>query len=879
MELLGKSLEDIFNKLPIKKMSIRCVCNIGIQMINIIKFVHDKHIIHRDIKPDNFVIGLGENKRNLYLLDFGLAKKYRSSVTLKHYEMGNKKKLTGTARYSSINALSGYEQSRRDDLESIGYVLLYFLRGNLPWQGLPMKNKNDRYGRILEKKKTTSSYELCKDFPNEFSQFVEYTRKLKYEENPDYDFLIKLFNDVLKKDNFRFDYFNDWDLNYDKYEKIEKNKEDFIKDNNENNQETKHKINNNHNIETIRNNKKISFNNIVKNKMIENKEERNNKEIFRKRINNENKEDKFNKGTFNNNYNEKNDNNKIIINSPKIKNDENKMIEIPKTNISIIEENRIEPLDNFIDKKKERINQIININTSADKDNSPNEQLDNNEFMDNNYITLKNPLQKHLFNYNVNNEKKEFKKNEMNIISKLEKIKSDESIDNNNFNEDDENKKFQKQIINENKNDNIQIQNNKNKKDKSLIDNKFEKNDKSLNESNVDKKKEKNINYNISINDNDIEKKDDESINKRKIEKEEDSYLNVYEEKKIQIPDTNNNLSEENNNQLKRDISLTEDIELEVKSEEKNNSEIMKKDLISKDKGENFEKPNSFLEEKKSENKINNNILISERINEKEELEKSNDDDDEDIIEKINNNETQNNRFDKEKNELKIIHDDEKKNNFTKNKSSIYNNPQIISKKENPNNIKDSNNEDEKRKNDFINFRSAEKGVSINKFNNESNKNIFKKKEENLNIYKMISSENNSLKENNSNYKKNLDPNKYEKSNEFKTNNNHQVNERINEINNRNKSFKDNKIETNKNNQINKLNEENEDNKVENEKKEINKNYISDNKIINNRQEKVIKENDNPFQSEEGKNNQNKNNKYYCMNSNRKKDNVCCTIM
>ena len=878
MELLGKSLEDIFNKLPIKKMSIRCVCNIGIQMINIIKFVHDKHIIHRDIKPDNFVIGLGENKRNLYLLDFGLAKKYRSSTTLKHYPMIKKKNLTGTARYASINALSGYEQSRRDDLESIGYVLLYFLRGNLPWQGLPMKNKNDRYGRILEKKKTTSSYELCKDFPNEFSQFVEYTRKLKYEENPDYDSLIKLFNDVLKKDNFRFDYFNDWDLNYDKYEKIEKNKEDFIKDNNENNQETKHKINNNHNIETIRNNKKISFNNIVKNKMIENKEERNNKEIFRKRINNENKEDKFNKGTFNNNYNEKNDNNKIIINSPKIKNDENKMIEIPKTNINIIEDNRIEPLDNFIDKKKERINQIININTSADKDNSPNEQLDNNEFMDNNYITLKNPLQKHLFNYNVNNEKKEFKKNEMNIISKLEKIKSDESIDNNNFNEDDENKKFQKQIINENKNDNIQIQNNKNKKDKSLIDNKFEKNDKSLNESNVDKKKEKNINYNISINDNDIEKKDDESINKRKIEKEEDSYLNVYEEKKIQIPDTNNNLSEENNNQLKRDISLTEDIELEVKSEEKNNSEIMKKDLISKDKGENFEKPNSFLEEKKSENKINNNILISERINEKEELEKSNDDD-EDIIEKINNNETQNNRFDKEKNELKIIHDDEKKNNFTKNKSSIYNNPQIISKKENPNNIKESNNEDEKRKNDFINFRSAENGVSINKFNNESNKNIFKKKDENLNIYKMISSENNSLKENNSNYKKNLDPNKYEKSNEFKTNNNHQVNERINEINNRNKSFKDNKIETNKNNQINKLNEENEDNKVENEKKEINKNYISDNKIINNRQEKVIKENDNPFQSEEGKNNQNKNNKYYCMNSNRKKDNVCCTIM
>ena len=211
MELMGKSLEDLFENLPNKKMTLRCVCNLGIQMIEIMEFIHNKHIIHRDIKPDNFVMGRGTKSKFLYLLDFGLSKKYRSSTTLKHYPLIKRKKLTGTARYASINALNGITQSRRDDLEAIGYVLMYFLIGRLPWQGLVNKNKDDRYLRIMEVKRDTTPEELCKGFPPEFERYVSYTRNLEYEDDPDYSLLKNLFLKVLNDEGNNFDYFYDWD--------------------------------------------------------------------------------------------------------------------------------------------------------------------------------------------------------------------------------------------------------------------------------------------------------------------------------------------------------------------------------------------------------------------------------------------------------------------------------------------------------------------------------------------------------------------------------------------------------------------------------------------------------------------------------------------
>ena len=223
MQLMDKSLEDIFNKR--KKFSVKTTCMLGYQMLNVLQYIHDRHIIHRDIKPDNFVMGANENNAHLYLLDFGLAKKYRSSRTLQQYPLVKKKKLTGTARYASINALEEYEQSRRDDMESVGYVLMYFLRGSLPWQGLKIRSKEDRYKKILNKKKETSSEELCKGFPEEFKDFVEYTRNLEYTEQPDYDNLRnKFIYLVTKKCGENFDFIYDWTTELD----LKKRKDEVI---------------------------------------------------------------------------------------------------------------------------------------------------------------------------------------------------------------------------------------------------------------------------------------------------------------------------------------------------------------------------------------------------------------------------------------------------------------------------------------------------------------------------------------------------------------------------------------------------------------------------------------------------------------------------
>lgn len=209
LDLLGPSLEDLIS-ICNKRLSLKTVLMLAEQMISRIEFVHNKNYLHRDIKPDNFLIGLKGRASTVFLIDFGLSKRYTDPKTKTHIPYREGKNLTGTARYTSINTHLGIEQSRRDDLEGLAYVLIYLLKGMLPWQGISAESKKEKYDRILQVKTEIGADQLCEGLPGEFGEFLNYAKGLKFEDRPDYSYCKKLFRDLMENLCITMDFVFDW---------------------------------------------------------------------------------------------------------------------------------------------------------------------------------------------------------------------------------------------------------------------------------------------------------------------------------------------------------------------------------------------------------------------------------------------------------------------------------------------------------------------------------------------------------------------------------------------------------------------------------------------------------------------------------------------
>lgn len=224
VDLLGPSLEDLLN-MHGRSFSLKTIVLLAGHLVHFVLYwfrinwlimrhrqitcmesVHLAGIVHRDIKPDHFLLQHGSQRAGIQLIDFGLAKPFRHSQTLQHVPYSSSVPFVGTTRYCSLNSHGGTEHSRRDDLESLAYILIYLRRGSLPWQGLLTKSKS------LEKKQQISVEQLCSGLPPAFGYFLSYTRGLKFDEDPNYSGLRQSFIDLGIQEGFYLDSTSDWDI-------------------------------------------------------------------------------------------------------------------------------------------------------------------------------------------------------------------------------------------------------------------------------------------------------------------------------------------------------------------------------------------------------------------------------------------------------------------------------------------------------------------------------------------------------------------------------------------------------------------------------------------------------------------------------------------
>lgn len=211
MTVHGPSLEDLHEHLG--KFSLKTTAMLADQMISRLEFVHSVGYVHRDLKPDNFLMGLGKLSHHVYLIDYGLSTRYVSGTTGQHREMTTGRNFVGTTRYASLRTHQGVSQARRDDMEQLAYILVYLYRGRLPWSGLQIKDRDEKEKAIGDLKEKLPTSKICERCPRQFEDLLLYTRKMDFEEQPQYEMCRMLMASVLDelgpalgKNDFEYDW-------------------------------------------------------------------------------------------------------------------------------------------------------------------------------------------------------------------------------------------------------------------------------------------------------------------------------------------------------------------------------------------------------------------------------------------------------------------------------------------------------------------------------------------------------------------------------------------------------------------------------------------------------------------------------------------------